>query len=37
MSSDPWHRQQDQSRMQLVKESVHKRTGHISGEAMSRG
>ncbi|NIZ00959.1 hypothetical protein HCZ99_05025 [Thalassospira lucentensis] len=23
--------------MQLVKESVHKRTGHISGEAMSRG
>ncbi|BCJ06919.1 hypothetical protein PRtIB026_A33360 [Pseudomonas sp. RtIB026] len=29
-----WHHHQDSGRMQLVPELVHKKTGHIGGEAM---
>jgi hypothetical protein len=32
-----WHHHQDTGRMQLVDETVHRRTGHIGGEAMSGG
>ncbi len=32
-----WHHHQDQGRMQLVRENIHRRTGHIGGEAMSGG
>jgi len=32
-----WHHHQDRGRMQLVDETVHRRTGHIGGEAMSGG
>ncbi|WP_305729660.1 HNH endonuclease [Pseudomonas sp. PDM24] len=29
-----WHQHQDNGRMQLIPEMVHKKTGHIGGEAM---
>ena len=32
-----WHHHQDTGRMQLVDQTVHRRTGHIGGEAMSGG
>lgn len=32
-----WHHHQDSGRMQLVPELVHKKTGHIGGEAMGGG
>ena len=32
-----WHHHQESGRMQLVRDNVHKRTGHIGGEAMSKG
>ena len=32
-----WHHHQDSGRMQLVDQTVHRRTGHIGGEAMSGG
>ena len=32
-----WHHHQDSGRMQLVPEIIHKRTGHIGGDAMSEG
>ncbi|WP_375068694.1 HNH endonuclease [Pseudomonas sp. AMR01] len=32
-----WHHHQDSGRMQPVPELVHKKTGHIGGEAMGGG
>jgi filamentous hemagglutinin len=32
-----WHHHQDNGRMQLIPEMVHKKTGHIGGEAMGGG
>ncbi|KAB5627132.1 filamentous hemagglutinin N-terminal domain-containing protein [Pseudomonas putida] len=32
-----WHHHQDSGRMQLVPELIHKKTGHIGGEAMGGG
>ena len=32
-----WHHHQDSGRMQLVPELIHKRTGHVGGEAMGSG
>jgi filamentous hemagglutinin len=29
-----WHHHQDNGRMQLIPEMVHKKTGHIGGEAI---
>ena len=31
-----WHHQ-DTGRMQLIREDIHRRTGHIGGEAMNKG
>ena len=32
-----WHHHQDKGRMQLVREQIHRETGHVGGEAMSGG
>ena len=32
-----WHHHQDSGRMQLIPERIHRETGHIGGEAMSKG
>ena len=32
-----WHHHQDRGRMQLVRENIHRQTGHVGGEAMSGG
>lgn len=32
-----WHHHQDTGRMQLVDYSVHSKTGHMGGEAITRG
>ncbi|WP_442903609.1 HNH endonuclease [Gilliamella sp. Pas-s25] len=32
-----WHHHQHRARMQLVPESKHLQTGHIGGEALSKG
>ena len=32
-----WHHHQDTGRMQLIREDIHRRTGHIGGEAMDKG
>ena len=32
-----WHHHQDTGRMQLSREDIHRRTGHIGGEAMNKG
>lgn len=32
-----WHHHQDTGRMQLIREDIHRRTGHIGGEAMNKG